>query len=329
MRMIHAATATNIKRGPGATMRLLGIDIGGTGIKGAPVDLVQGCLDAPRFRLATPQPATPQAVLDTIALVVEHFAWTGPIGCTFPGVVRNGVVKTADHLDPAWVGTDAEKLLTEHFGVPATVVNDADAAALAESRYGAARGQTGMVLVVTLGTGIGTGLVYRGNLIPNSEFGHIEIRGRDAELRASNTARETRKMTWKKWGRHVARYLQALEHLLNPDQIVLGGGIVKSADHFKDQLKTSTPVVFAALGNEAGIVGAALMAATRTDSQGEEPAADTASSPRPPAGDPPPVRTAPATPSPSKPGAAAGSTVRKSSSSVRDPAHGTKARPHR
>jgi polyphosphate glucokinase len=238
-------------------MRLLGIDIGGTGIKGAPVDLEKGTLAGERFRVETPSPGTPEAILDAIGQILDHFSYKGPVGCTFPGVVRRGEIQTAAHLDPSWVGVHAEQEIARRFRQPAAVINDADAAAVAEAKYGAGQGENGLILMVTLGTGIGTGLIYRGTLVPNSELGHLEIRGKDAERRASNSARESRDMSWKKWASRVSEYLDSIERLINPDLIILGGGVVKEAEKFVPRLETKAPVVVAKLGNQAGIVGAA------------------------------------------------------------------------
>lgn len=242
-------------------MRMLGIDIGGTGIKGAPVDLDKGTLTADRMRVKTPASATPEAVIGCIEEIIRHFEWKSGLGCTFPGVVRQGEVLSSAHLDKAWLDLQAETLMAEKLHVPVRVINDADAAALAEVKFGAGRGVEGLVLMVTLGTGIGTGLVYRGVLIPNAELGHIELNGKDAELRASNTAREKKKMSWKKYAHHVSDYLIHLERLLCPDLIILGGGMVHDADRILPRLKARTQVVPATLGNEAGIVGASLAAA--------------------------------------------------------------------
>lgn len=241
-------------------MRLLGIDIGGTGIKGAPVDIEKGKLIGERFRVETPAPATPDAVMAALTQLIEHFSWKGPIGCTFPGVIHRGEILTAAHLDRSWTGVHVEVIMRERLGQRVTVLNDADAAALAEDTFGAGKGQEGKILMVTLGTGIGTGLVYRGVLIPSSELGHLELKGKDAERRASNAARENKKMGWKKWSRNVSAYLQHLEDLVYPDLFIIGGGVIKDADRFLPRLETRTPLVPAKLGNLAGIVGAAMAA---------------------------------------------------------------------
>lgn len=241
-------------------MRILGIDIGGSGIKGAPVDVVRGCLAGERFRVATPQPATPNAVAAVVRELTQHFRWSGPVGCTFPGVVRHGVACTAANIDRAWIGTDVEALLTRRTGCPVTVLNDADAAGLAEVRFGAARATAGVVLVLTLGTGIGSALFLDGQLVPNTELGHLELRGTKAEWQASDRARKDEELGWKKWARRLNDYLQHLELLVSPDLIVLGGGVSRKHPHFLPRLATRARVVPAGLRNEAGIIGVALAA---------------------------------------------------------------------
>jgi polyphosphate glucokinase len=241
-------------------MRILGIDIGGSGIKGAPVDLERGCLAGERFRAATPQPATPAAVGNVVRQVTQHFGWSGPVGCAFPALVRGGVACTAANIDPAWIGTDVESLLGRRTGCPVTVLNDADAAGLAEVRFGAARDQRGVVLVLTLGTGIGSALFLDGRLVPNTELGHLELDGVKAEWRASDRARKEGKLGWKKWTRRLNDYLLHLELLLSPDLIVLGGGVSRKHERFLARLKTRARIVPARLRNEAGMVGAALAA---------------------------------------------------------------------
>jgi polyphosphate glucokinase len=238
-----------------------GIDIGGSGIKGAPVDLSSGALSAERLRVPTPEPSTPAAVAEVVAAVVAHFRWTGPVGCTFPAVVRHGVVRTAANVDPAWIGTDIEELLRSATGLPIVGVNDADAAGLAETRYGAARDRRGVVIVTTLGTGIGTALLHDGNLVPNTELGHLEIEGRDAETRASDAARERNNLSWERWATRLQTYYRRLEDLFWPDLFVVGGGVSRKSDRFLPLLNLRTEIVPAQLRNQAGIVGAALLAA--------------------------------------------------------------------
>jgi polyphosphate glucokinase len=238
--------------------QILGIDIGGSGIKGAPVDIGTGELLAKRVRLETPQPSTPDAVAQVVVALRDQLGWRGPVGATYPGVVRGGTVRTAANVDPSWLGVDAAAKLGGALGEAVTMVNDADAAGLAEVVFGAARDESGTVLMVTLGTGIGTALFTHGALVPNTELGHLVVRGRDAELRASARARTARKMSWRRWSKHVRRYLQELERLLRPDLFVLGGGVSKQFDRFGHRLKLDTPVVPAQMHNDAGIVGAAL-----------------------------------------------------------------------
>ena len=240
---------------------MMGVDIGGTGIKGAPVDVEKGTLTADRFRILTPQPATPNAVADVMAEVVGHFGWAGPVGATFPAVVKDGVTLSAANVDKKWIGTNAGELFTNRLGTKTTVLNDADAAGLAEMRFGAGRDHHGVVLMITLGTGIGCGMFLDGRLVPNTELGHIEINGKDAERTTSELVRERKKLSWKRYAKRVERYLQHLDALLWPDLIIIGGGASKKADRFLPRIKVRPPVVSAKLQNEAGIVGAALAAA--------------------------------------------------------------------
>jgi polyphosphate glucokinase len=246
-----------------------GVDIGGTGIKGAPVDLATGQLTAERVRIATPQPATPEAVGKVVAEVVNHFGWKGPIGVTFPAAIKGGVALTAANVDKKWIGTNIEQTLSAATGTKVVAVNDADAAGVAEMVYGAGRGEHGVVLMATFGTGIGTAVFLHGQLLPNTEFGHIEIDGKDAEKGASEIAREKKGLSYKKWAKRVDRYLQRLEALFAPDIIIIGGGASRKGDKFIPLLKTRAKVVAATLQNDAGIVGAAVVAAsvdvTRSD----------------------------------------------------------------
>ncbi len=241
----------------------LGIDVGGSGIKGAPVDLDTGQLAAERLRVETPQPSTPDAVAEVVGQVVDHFAevlGAGAVGITVPAVVTHGVVRTAANIDPSWVGADAAALFGGRVGRRVHVVNDADAAGVAEGRFGAARSTSGLVVLTTLGTGIGTALLMNGVLIPNSELGHLEIDGHDAESRAASSAREGEDLSWEAWAERLQRYYGALEDLLWPSLIVVGGGISKKADKFLPLLHLRAPIVAAQLRNEAGIVGAAVLA---------------------------------------------------------------------
>ncbi|GAA3259080.1 polyphosphate--glucose phosphotransferase [Nonomuraea helvata] len=234
-------------------MNVLGIDIGGSGIKGAPVDIEAGELVEERLRIPTPQPSKPDEVAEAVETIIKHFGWNGPVGVTFPGVVKDGVVLTAANVDHSWIGVDAAKL----FG-GATVLNDADAAGVAEMTFGRGRGKQGTVLMLTFGTGIGSALFTDGTLVRNTELGHLELHGKDAEHRASARAREEHDLSWEKWAERVEEYLRHVEMLLSPSLIVIGGGASKKADKFLPHVHIDTPVVPAALQNEAGIIGAAL-----------------------------------------------------------------------
>jgi polyphosphate glucokinase len=238
-----------------------GIDFGGTGIKGAPVDLAVGDFAAERERIKTPHPATPEAVAEVFVDLLRKFPdSTGSIGVTVPGVVRHGVVHSAANIDDSWIGTDADRLFTDATGRDVHVVNDADAAGLAEARYGAAKGRSGLVIVTTLGTGIGSAMVYDGVLVPNSELGHLEVDGHNAEHRAANSARERDDLSWKHWGKRLTTYYRTLEKLFSPDLIVVGGGISKQSEEFLPHVDIDTEIVPATLLNKAGVVGAALYA---------------------------------------------------------------------
>lgn len=247
---------------PGRTEQHVGIDFGGTGIKGAPVDLAVGDFAAPRERVPTPHPSSPEAIAETLVGLLERFPdCRGAVGVTVPGVVRHGVVHSAANIDRSWLGTDADRVFTEATGRDVHVVNDADAAGLAEARFGAARGHTGLIIVTTLGTGIGSALIHNGVLVPNSELGHLEIDGDDAESRAANSAREREDLSWEHWARRLTRYYRTLETLFSPDLFVVGGGVSKESDRFLPLLDLDTEIVPARLRNRAGIVGAALYAA--------------------------------------------------------------------
>lgn len=241
-------------------MEVFGIDIGGSGIKGAPVDTVTGNLLAPRQRLPTPVPSKPRAVADTVAELVKSFNWHGPVGCGFPAVIMDGVVKTAANIHPRWIGTNAAQLFAEKTGCPIQMINDADAAGLAEMTFGAGRDRKGTVILVTIGTGLGTAIFTDGYLLPNTELGHIEIRARDAEMRASDAIRKLKKLSWQKWAKRLDEYLLTLERLFWPKLFILGGGVIKEHDKFIPLLSVKAEVVPAQFLNEAGIVGAALAA---------------------------------------------------------------------
>lgn len=241
-------------------MRALGIDIGGSGIKGAVVETHSGKLVIARYRLPTPQPSKPKAVARTVAEVVKRFGWRGPIGCTFPAIVHHGVILSAANVHKSWVGTNCRMLLRAAIRQPVTVTNDADAAGVAEMTFGAGHGKPGLVIVITLGTGIGSSLFYNGVLVPNAELGHLQIRGKDAERRAAARVRTAEKLTWKRYAHRLNEYLETVEFLFTPDLFIIGGGI--SSDHrkFLPLLSLRTPVVPARLRNDAGIIGAAMTA---------------------------------------------------------------------
>ena len=240
-------------------MHALGIDIGGTGIKGAPVDVTTGKLLADRQKIDTPHPALPDPVADVVKQLTTSFNWSGPVGITFPGVVADGVTRTAANMDPAWIGMDAAALFAKATGNPVRVLNDVDAAGMAEMTFGAGVDEQGTVLMVTFGTGIGSALFVKGILVPNTEFGHIEVRGRDAEERASERAKQLHDLSWSKWAEHVDEYLQHIEALLSPDLIILGGGISRQSEKWVPRLTgVRARIVPAALLNNAGIVGAAM-----------------------------------------------------------------------
>ncbi|MBN2147558.1 MAG: ROK family protein [Anaerolineales bacterium] len=241
-------------------MGILGIDIGGTGIKGAPVDTESGLLLEPRHRLVTPDPSTPQAVGKVVAELTQYFEWSGPIGCGFPAAMHQGKALTAANIAPEWIGTDAAGLFSHLTNCPVKVINDADAAGLAEINFGAGKNVPGLVMIITIGTGLGTALFVDGKLVPNTELGHIEINGKDAEWSASEAARLRYDLSWKKWARNLDQYLKTLERLFWPDLFILGGGAIKKKDKFLPLLTVETKIVPALLGNEAGIVGAALAA---------------------------------------------------------------------
>jgi polyphosphate glucokinase len=243
-------------------MHVLGIDIGGSGIKAAPVDVTAGKLLADRQKIETPRPALPDPVAEVVKKLTTSFNWSGPVGITFPGVVLGGVTRTAANMDPAWIGLDAVSLFGQATGNPVRVLNDVDAAGMAEMTFGAGVGEKGTVLMVTFGTGIGSALFIQGILVPNTEFGHIEIRGRDAETRASENAKNLQEQSWGKWAGHVDEYLQRMEALLSPDLIIVGGGISKQADKWVPRLTgIRARITPAALLNDAGIVGAAMAGA--------------------------------------------------------------------
>ncbi|CAM5287189.1 polyphosphate--glucose phosphotransferase [Streptomyces fumanus] len=245
-------------------MQIFGVDIGGSGIKGAPVDLDRGDLAEERCKVLTPHPATPESVADGVRQVVEHFGWTGPVGLTFPGVVTGGaMIRTAANVDKSWIDTDARALFSERLGgLPVTVVNDADAAGVAEAHFGAGRGRKGTVVLLTFGTGIGSAVFTDGVLVPNTELGHLELDGHDAEKRASSKVKEDHDLSWEHWGHRVRKYLAHVEMLFSPELFIIGGGVSRKAHKFLPYLEDiRAEIVPAQLQNNAGIVGAAMRAA--------------------------------------------------------------------
>ncbi|WP_103543610.1 polyphosphate--glucose phosphotransferase [Streptomyces sp. SM1] len=246
-------------------MQIFGVDIGGSGIKGAPVDLDIGDLAQERCKVLTPHPATPDAVADGVKEVVDHFGWTGPVGVTFPGVVTGGTtVRSAANVDKSWIDTDARVLLGDRLGgLPVTVVNDADAAGVAEMHFGAGRHHRGTVILLTFGTGIGSAVFVDGVLVPNSELGHLELHGHEAEKRASSKAKEDHDLSWEDWAHRVQKYLAHVEMLFSPELFIIGGGVSRKSHKFLDHITgIKAEIVPAQLHNNAGIVGAAMRAAT-------------------------------------------------------------------
>jgi polyphosphate glucokinase len=241
-------------------MQVLGIDIGGSGIKGAPVDTDTGEFMAERVRIETPQPSLPDAVGDTVAELARQFDWHGPIGCTFPAIMKHGVAFSAANVDKSWIGTDAQALITQKTGCPTLVINDADAAGLAEISFGAGKGRMGVVMMLTFGTGIGSALFLDGKLVPNTEMGHLEIRGKQAEHRASARIREEKDLSWEEWAGRVDEYLKYVEFLFSPDLFIIGGGVSKKYDKFFPFLHLQTEIVPAFFRNDAGILGVAYAA---------------------------------------------------------------------
>lgn len=251
----------------------IGVDVGGSGIKGAAVDTGTGALVSDRIRVVTPQPSTPEACIAVIVRIVERISRSSPpaagtpVGCGVPGVVIDGVVRTAANIDPGWVGYDADEALEQRLRRPVFMVNDADAAGMAEMRLGAGRGRDGTVILLTLGTGTGSAIFVDGRLVPNTELGHMEIRGRDAERRSAAVARVRRGLSWKAWAADLDEHLHAIHKLFWPQLIILGGGVSKNADKFIPRLSVPCEVIPAAMRNEAGIVGAALVAVGRAEAR--------------------------------------------------------------
>jgi polyphosphate glucokinase len=246
-----------------AESKAFGIDIGGSGIKAAVVDTRTGTLVTQRQRYETPAESTPKAVAAVVSALVRQAGWNGLVGATFPAVIKHGVAITAANVHKSWIGTNADDVFTQATGLDVTVLNDADAAGLAEARFGAARDVSGVVILLTFGTGIGSAMFVDGRLVPNTELGHLQVGGQDAETRAAASAREREELSWSAWAKRVQRYLAHVEALFTPDLFVVGGGVSKKADKWVPLLKLHTPVKPAELQNEAGIVGAALAAVER------------------------------------------------------------------
>lgn len=241
-------------------MQVLGIDVGGSGIKGSIVDIQKGELLSERIRIDTPLPATPVAIADTINEIAKSLGWKGKIGCGFPAVIINGVAKTAANVDESWVHIDAKKLFSEHTNCDVSVINDADAAGLAEMKFGAGKDKNGVVLMLTVGTGIGSALFLNGKLIPNTEYGHFYYKDVVAEKYCSDLVRKKNDLTWEVWTNRFCNYLRHLERVCNPDIFIIGGGLSKKSDKFVQYLDIITTVKIAELENNAGIIGAALSA---------------------------------------------------------------------
>ncbi len=255
-----AGDGSKSSKGKAGRKTAIGVDIGGSGIKGAPVDLKRGEFVVERMKIATPQPATPKAIAPIVAQIVAQ-AGDGPVGVTFPAVMHHGVALTAANVDASWVGTDVAALMEKAVGRPVLVLNDADAAGVAEVRFGAARDVPGVVLMTTLGTGIGSALFIDGRLVPNTELGHLEIDGHVAERRAAAAVRDDEGLSWEEWAKRLQRYYTHVERLFTPDLIVVGGGVSRQSEKFLPLLDLRTRIVPAELRNTAGIVGAAWLAA--------------------------------------------------------------------
>lgn len=241
-------------------MEILGIDIGGTGIKGAPVNIKTGELTAERYRIPTPHPSTKEAVAKVVAEITQYFNWHGPIGCTFPGVIKNGQVYTAANVDQSWIDINGEDLIGNHTGCPVLLLNDADAAGVAEMTFGAGKGHDGVVIIHTFGTGIGSAIFVNGQLVPNTEFGHLEIRCKEAEHRASARIRTDEGLKWKAWACRVNEFLARMDSLFWPDLFIIGGGVSRKHEKFLHLLETRAQIMPALMQNQAGIIGAAIAA---------------------------------------------------------------------
>ncbi|NHE58005.1 polyphosphate--glucose phosphotransferase [Cyclobacterium plantarum] len=242
-------------------MEILGLDIGGSGIKAAPVNIETGELLAERYRVPTPRPTKPESVAEAVLTLIEHFDWKGPVGCGFPTVVNNGQCMTKSNIHKSWVGVHVDQLLAEKTGLPVTVINDADAAGLAEMTFGAGKGKMGLVVTVTIGTGLGTGVFYNGQLIPNFELGRIYYKnGEIIEYFAADSARKNENLSYKTWGKRFNKFLKHTVRIISPDLFILGGGASKKLDKFENEITVDVPVIVAENKNEAGIIGAAVAA---------------------------------------------------------------------
>jgi polyphosphate glucokinase len=254
----------------GSQRRGFGVDVGGSGVKGGIVDFDTGQLIGERFKLPTPQPSTPESVAKTVAAVAREFSWTGSLGVTYPGVVTNGVVRTAANVDKGWIGVNAAEVISAELGGQhVTVLNDADAAGLAEERFGAGKDNTGVIVLLTFGTGIGSAVIHNGVLLPNTEFGHLEVDGKEAEHRAASSVKDRKEWSYERWTEEVTKVLTVIENAIWPDLFIAGGGISRKADKWIPMLKNRTPVVAAALENSAGIVGAAMAAVADVTATGQ------------------------------------------------------------
>lgn len=248
-------------------MNVLGIDIGGSGIKGAPIDTISGQLLAERVRITTPDPSAPEPVAEVIRQIAEQYQWQGPIGCTFPAVIKHGVAYTAANVDKRWIGTDAAALIGQKTECQTLVLNDADAAGIAEMEYGAGKGHTGVVIMLTFGTGIGTAIFTNRQLLPNTELGHMEIGGIEGEKHAGDAVRKQEDLSWEQWSERANQYIQRLDDLFWPDLFIIGGGVANKPDKFLKYLKTRAQIVIAESKNEAGMIGAALAASWMVEGQ--------------------------------------------------------------
>lgn len=244
-------------------MEILGIDVGGSGIKGAIVDTERGELLTERYRIPTPQPATPQAVIETIEAIIKHFEWNDPVGCGFPAAVKYEIIKTASNIDNSWIGMNASAQIEKETGCPTYLVNDVDAAGYAEAEFGAGKDIDGTIFMAAFGTGIGTAIFHNQQLVPNTELGHIPMHGMAAEEYAANSIRKKEDLNWKEWGGRVNEYLQLVQFLFWPDIIIIGGGVSKNFSEFKGFIDLDTKVVPAESRNHAGIIGAALAASAK------------------------------------------------------------------